>query len=103
MVERRRRADAHELLRADLDHGRADVIVKMRNDVLGHCGSPWRGMSVMGLRSPLIPAQAGIQLFSHSLGARFRGDEQRRLSPCRVYFTSATGASPASRSIVPRR
>src|SRR5438105_1548910 len=36
MIERRLGADAHELARADLDHCDARVIVKVRNDVLGH-------------------------------------------------------------------
>src|SRR3954447_7867974 len=36
MIERRRRADAHEFLRADLDHGCADIIMEVRNDVLSH-------------------------------------------------------------------
>src|SRR5215470_14955754 len=43
MIEWRRCADALELLGADLDHGHAWSIVKMRNDVLGHgqfrCGA----------------------------------------------------------------
>ena len=45
MIERRRCADALELLGADLDHGHAWSVMKMRNDVLGHgqvrCGA-WR-------------------------------------------------------------
>src|ERR1041384_7084340 len=36
MVEWRRRANAHELLCADFDDRRAGVVLKMRNDVLGH-------------------------------------------------------------------
>src|SRR5215475_8187556 len=36
MIERRRCADALELLGADIDHGHAWSVVKMRNDVLGH-------------------------------------------------------------------
>src|SRR5215469_3694480 len=36
MIERRHGPDAHELLRADLDLGDADIIVEMWNDVLGH-------------------------------------------------------------------
>jgi len=36
MIERRHGPDAHELLRADLDLGDADIVVEMWNDVLGH-------------------------------------------------------------------
>src|SRR5947209_2826663 len=36
MVERRPRADAHELLGADLDHRPPGIVVEMRNDVFGH-------------------------------------------------------------------
>src|SRR5438128_1819745 len=36
MIERGSGADAHELACADLDHRDARVIVKVRNDVLGH-------------------------------------------------------------------
>ena len=36
VIEWRRGADAHELLGADLYFGNADIIVEMRNDILGH-------------------------------------------------------------------
>ena len=36
MVERRQRADALELARADLDHRHARIVVEMGNDVVGH-------------------------------------------------------------------
>src|SRR5947209_15336777 len=36
MIEGRRRADAHEFLRADVDHRHARIVMEMRNDVLGH-------------------------------------------------------------------
>jgi hypothetical protein len=36
MIEGRHRADAHEFFGADLDHWNAQVVVKMRNDRLGH-------------------------------------------------------------------
>jgi hypothetical protein len=36
MIERRVGADAHEFLRADLDHRDPGIIVKVRNDVIGH-------------------------------------------------------------------
>ena len=36
MIERRRCADALELLGADVDHGHAWRVMKMRNDVFGH-------------------------------------------------------------------
>src|SRR6185295_19879116 len=36
VVEWRIGADAHELLRADLDDRHACIIVKVRNDVVGH-------------------------------------------------------------------
>jgi hypothetical protein len=36
MIERRSRADAHELPGADFDDGDARIVVKMRNDVVGH-------------------------------------------------------------------
>src|SRR5687768_6192469 len=39
MVERRLRANALELARADLDHGHAGVVVEMRNDVLNHAAA----------------------------------------------------------------
>src|SRR5437762_8793453 len=39
MVVGRGRADAHEFLGADLDHGDAGVVVKMRNGVVGHVRS----------------------------------------------------------------
>src|SRR5437588_9809237 len=41
MIEWRRRADAHELLRADLDDRHACVVMEMRNDVLGHDDLSW--------------------------------------------------------------
>src|SRR4051812_44579708 len=40
MVERRIGAHAHELLRADLDHGYAGIIMKVRNEIVGHGNSP---------------------------------------------------------------
>ena len=36
MVERRPRADAHEFLRADLDHRDAGFVVEMRYGMVGH-------------------------------------------------------------------
>src|SRR3954470_48546 len=36
MVERRVGADAHEFLRADLDHGNAGIVVEVRDDMIGH-------------------------------------------------------------------
>jgi hypothetical protein len=36
MIERRHGADAHEFLGADLYFGNADIIMEMRNDILGH-------------------------------------------------------------------
>jgi len=36
MIERRSRADAHELAGADFDDGDARIVVKMWNDVVGH-------------------------------------------------------------------
>jgi hypothetical protein len=36
MIEGRQRADAHEFLGADLDYRNAQVIMKMRDDRLGH-------------------------------------------------------------------
>jgi hypothetical protein len=36
MIERRQGADTHELFGADLDLGYADIVVEMRNDMLGH-------------------------------------------------------------------
>src|SRR5665647_3430117 len=36
MIERRIGADAHELLRADLDHRDAGIVVEVRNDMVGH-------------------------------------------------------------------
>src|SRR5215217_5271063 len=36
MVERRVGADAHELLRADLDDRHAGIVMEVRNDVIGH-------------------------------------------------------------------
>ena|SRR5882724_10736695 len=52
MIERRRCADALELLGADLDHGHAWSVMKMRNDVLGHgqvrCGA-WAAPGVVAL------------------------------------------------------
>ena len=40
MVEWGRFPYAHELLRADLDHGNAGRIVKMRDDPVSHCSGP---------------------------------------------------------------
>jgi hypothetical protein len=36
MIERRIGADAHELLRADLDDGNSGIVVEVRNDIIGH-------------------------------------------------------------------
>src|SRR5205807_4183977 len=36
MIERRQGADTHELFGADLYLGHADIVVEMRNDMLGH-------------------------------------------------------------------
>src|SRR6201996_6186246 len=36
MIERRIGADAHELLRSDLDHRNAGVVMKVRHDMVGH-------------------------------------------------------------------
>jgi hypothetical protein len=36
VIERRIGAHAHELLGTDLDERNADIIVKVRNDVIGH-------------------------------------------------------------------
>src|SRR5579864_1978913 len=36
MIERRHGADAHEFLGADLDLDDANIIVEMRNDIVGH-------------------------------------------------------------------
>src|SRR3954471_1743474 len=36
VIERRVGTDAHELLRADLDDRDAGIVVKVRNDVIGH-------------------------------------------------------------------
>src|SRR5882757_3913747 len=36
VIERRVGADAHELLRADLDDRNAGIVVEVRNDVIGH-------------------------------------------------------------------
>ena len=36
VIERRVGAHTHELLRADLDDGDAGIVVKVRNDVIGH-------------------------------------------------------------------
>ena len=36
MIEGRIGADAHELLRADLDHRDASIVVEVRNDMVGH-------------------------------------------------------------------
>jgi hypothetical protein len=36
MVERRIGAHAHEFLRADLDDGNAGIVVKVRDDLIGH-------------------------------------------------------------------
>jgi len=44
MIERRRRADAHEFLGADLDHGDTGIVVEMRNDVVGHFCSLGRNL-----------------------------------------------------------
>jgi hypothetical protein len=41
VIERRIGADAHEFLRADLDHGDAGIVVEVRNDMVGHNSSPW--------------------------------------------------------------
>src|SRR5215208_8269107 len=41
MVERRVGADAHELLRADLNDRNAGVVMEMRNHMIGHNNSPW--------------------------------------------------------------
>ena len=40
MVERRARADAHELRRSDLDDGNSRIILEMRNDMVGHRQNP---------------------------------------------------------------
>jgi hypothetical protein len=45
MVERRIGAHAHELLRADLDYRDAGVVVKVRDDMVGHLVSPWIAMT----------------------------------------------------------
>jgi hypothetical protein len=36
MIERRVGAHAHEFLRADLDYRNPGIIVKVRNDMIGH-------------------------------------------------------------------
>jgi hypothetical protein len=36
MIERRRGPDAHELLGADFYLGNADIVMEVRNDILGH-------------------------------------------------------------------
>jgi len=36
MIEWRHGADAHEFLSADLYFGNADIVMEMRNDILGH-------------------------------------------------------------------
>ena len=36
MIEWRPRADAHEFLRPDVDHGHPRLVVEMRDDVIGH-------------------------------------------------------------------
>src|SRR2546429_2539548 len=41
MVERRVGADAHELLRTDLNDRNAGIVMEVRNDVIGHDNSPW--------------------------------------------------------------
>src|SRR3954454_431627 len=41
VIERRVGADAHELLRADLDDRDAGIVVKVRNDVIGHLIHLW--------------------------------------------------------------
>src|SRR5262245_49708229 len=45
MIERGRRADAHEFLGADLNHRDAGIIVEMRNDMVGHLCSRGRKSS----------------------------------------------------------
>src|SRR5204862_5923265 len=40
MIERRARADAHELRRSDLDDGNSRIILEMRNDMVGHLSKP---------------------------------------------------------------
>jgi len=36
VIERRVGADAHEFLRADLNDGNAGIVVKVRDDMIGH-------------------------------------------------------------------
>jgi hypothetical protein len=38
MIERRQRADTHELLSPDLDDAGAGIVVEMRDDVVRHDG-----------------------------------------------------------------
>jgi hypothetical protein len=46
MIERRFGAHTHELVRTDFDDRNAGIVVKVRNDVIGHgihLGSQWSG------------------------------------------------------------
>src|SRR5262245_18335213 len=45
VIERRTRSDTHEFRRPDLDDGHARIILKVRNDMIGHCQNPkrWSG------------------------------------------------------------
>src|SRR4030081_1745578 len=61
MIERRVGAHTHEFLRTDLDHGHAGIVVKVRNDMIGH-GSHlvWQWMRTQSTRRGTIECRPAL-------------------------------------------
>ena len=81
MIERRRRADAHEFLGADLDHGNTGIVVEVRNDVIGHLGERPDAAKLLVIVSarPLdsVPSATALRRVQADLLAQGRGSQIR--------------------------
>ncbi len=55
MIERRVGTDAHEFLHADFDGSMAGVVLKVRNDVIGHNMLRFWSMGGMGMVLRRVP------------------------------------------------
>src|SRR6266702_1073326 len=61
VIERRRRADAHEFLGADLDHCYPGIVVEMRDNVIRH-GSPASSCDINSLHCTIASAHAKAEI-----------------------------------------
>src|SRR6187455_1928860 len=94
MIEGRARADAHEFRRSDLDHGNSRIILKMRNDMVGHFSEPQNLPKIPNLASVATGRFSASSSRAHHTDAasRFLGDWRVLTHPHRLLNSTQSQA-----------